>query len=87
MRLLADSSLVAGSTLGKMVDGQRLVILFALLMLVVAALMLLRRHDAGAPNVRLSRENAPTLIGLGLAAGALSGFFGIGGGFLDRPGA
>jgi uncharacterized membrane protein YfcA len=74
-----------GSALGKMVDGQRLIILFALLMLVIAALMLLRRHQIGAPNVRLSAENAPALIGLGLASGAVSGFFGIGGGFLIVP--
>ena len=76
---------VAGSALGKTVDGQRLIILFALLMLVIAALMLLRRHDRDAPNVRLSPQNAPMLIGLGLASGALSGFFGIGGGFLIVP--
>ena len=76
---------VAGSTLGKMVDGQRLIVLFALLMLVIAALMLVRRHESGMPDVSLSAENAPTLIGLGLASGALSGFFGIGGGFLIVP--
>jgi uncharacterized protein len=76
---------VAGSALGKSVDGQRLIVLFALLMLVIAALMLLRRHDRDAPNVRLSPQNAPMLIGLGLASGALSGFFGIGGGFLIVP--
>jgi uncharacterized membrane protein YfcA len=76
---------LAGSTLGKMVDGQRLIVLFALLMLVVAALMLLRRHARGVPDVRLSPENAPLLIGLGLGSGALAGFFGIGGGFLIVP--
>ena len=76
---------LAGSALGKMVDGQRLIILFALLMLVIAALMLSRRHESGAQNVRLSAQNAPMLIGLGLASGAVSGFFGIGGGFLIVP--
>jgi len=76
---------LAGSSLGKRIDGQRLIVLFALLMLVIAAVMLLRRHERGVPDVRLSRENAPALIGLGLASGAVSGFFGIGGGFLIVP--
>jgi uncharacterized membrane protein YfcA len=42
------------------------------------------------PDVRLTRESLPQLlpmlIGLGLAVGTLSGFFGIGGGFLIVPG-
>lgn len=76
---------IVGSSLGKVVDGQRLIVLFALLMLVIAALMLLRRHDSGARDVRLSAQNAPALIGLGVASGGLSGFFGIGGGFLIVP--
>lgn len=75
-----------GSTLGKMVDGQKLLALFAVLMMVVGALMLRGRHGEGDASVRLSRDNLPKLVGLGLGAGALSGFFGIGGGFLIVPG-
>jgi uncharacterized membrane protein YfcA len=75
----------AGSTLGKLVDGQRLLALFALLMMVVGALMLRQRARAGTAGVVLSRENLPRLLGLGLLAGLLSGFFGIGGGFLIVP--
>jgi uncharacterized protein len=75
----------AGSTLGKMVDGQKLLALFAVLMMVVGVLMLRNRGQAGDPAVKLSRENLPRLLGLGLAAGLLSGFFGIGGGFLIVP--
>ncbi len=52
----------AGSIFGKMLDGERLLALFALLMLVIAVLMLKTR-----------------------ATGTLSGFFGIGGGFLIVP--
>jgi uncharacterized membrane protein YfcA len=74
-----------GSTLGKMMDGQKLLALFAVLMMVVGVLMLRGRGRAGDPNVRLSPENLPKLVGLGLAAGLLSGFFGIGGGFLIVP--
>jgi uncharacterized membrane protein YfcA len=36
--------------------------------------------------VRLSRENLPRLLLIGSATGAVSGFFGIGGGFLIVPG-
>ena len=60
--------------------------LFALLMLVVAAFMFVRRTGAGDPEVRLGRENAVWLIVVGFMAGSLSGFFGIGGGFLIVPG-
>lgn len=75
-----------GSTLGKMVDGQKLLALFALLMMVVGALMLKGRHGTGEGSVRLNRENFPRLVAIGLATGVLSGFFGIGGGFLIVPG-
>jgi uncharacterized membrane protein YfcA len=74
-----------GSTLGKMVDGQKLLALFAVLMMVVGGLMLKGRASVGAAAVRLNRENFPKLLVLGLATGALSGFFGIGGGFLIVP--
>lgn len=43
-----------------------------------------RDHD-GNKSVQLSRANAPALAGVGLATGMLSGFFGIGGGFLIVP--
>ena len=74
-----------GSTLGKMMDGHRLLALFALLMMVVGGLMLRDRARTGDPAVTLSHENFPKLVGLGLSAGLLSGFFGIGGGFLIVP--
>ena len=75
-----------GSSLSKMMDGQKLLVLFAILMLVVGGLMLARRSAPGDEAVKLNRENLPKLLALGLATGALSGFFGIGGGFLIVPG-
>ena len=75
----------AGSSFGKMIDGQKLLVLFALLMLVVGALMLRTRSGEGDVTVALNRDNFPALAALGFAAGALSGFFGIGGGFLIVP--
>jgi uncharacterized protein len=74
-----------GSIFGKMVDGQRLLALFALVMLVIAALMLRSRSKTGLPDVRISWTNMPAIVGLGLATGTMSGFFGIGGGFLIVP--
>lgn len=77
---------LAGSTLGKAVDGQKLLALFAVLMLIVGGLMLRSRSAAGDPEARLTRANAPRVAGAGVATGVLSGFFGIGGGFLIVPG-
>jgi uncharacterized protein len=76
----------AGSTLSKWVDGQRLLAMFAVLMIVVGATMLKRRSSAGVASVRLNRQNLPKLLLIGLLTGSLSGFFGIGGGFLIVPG-
>jgi uncharacterized membrane protein YfcA len=75
----------AGSIFGKMLDGQRLLALFALLMLLIAALMLKTRSRVGLPDPKMSWDNLPAVVGLGLATGTLSGFFGIGGGFLIVP--
>jgi len=75
-----------GTLFGKSMDGQKLLALFALLMLVVAGLMLRTRGREGDPAVVLNRGNAPKLLGSGAATGFLSGFFGIGGGFLVVPG-
>ena len=79
-----------GAALGKMVDGGRLLAMFGLLMVVVGVLMLRPRRTGGDADVRLTLKNAPRLlpllIGFGLGVGALSGFFGIGGGFLIVPG-
>jgi uncharacterized membrane protein YfcA len=79
-----------GAYLGKMVDGGRLLTLFGVLMVIVGVAMLRPRKSGGDPDVRLTAESMPRLlpllIGVGLVVGALSGFFGIGGGFLIVPG-
>jgi uncharacterized protein len=76
----------AGSTLGKAIDGHKLLALFAIVMVVVGVLMLRGRGDVGNPGAACNRENAPKVLGFGLGSGAFSGFFGIGGGFLIVPG-
>ncbi len=77
---------LAGSALGKRFDGQRLLLLFALVMVTVGVLMLRGRRSQGQPGAECTRANAPQVLGYGLAAGTFSGFFGIGGGFLIVPG-
>jgi uncharacterized membrane protein YfcA len=74
-----------GSILGKMLDGHKLLALFAIVMLVIALLMLKSRARVGATDVKMDMSNLPAIVGLGLATGSLSGFFGIGGGFLIVP--
>ena len=80
----------AGSSLAMRVPGDALLGLFGLLMTIVGIVMLLRKDAEGNPGIRLSfstaREILPLLLGVGFAVGALSGFFGIGGGFLIVPG-
>jgi uncharacterized membrane protein YfcA len=76
----------AGSSLGKVVDGHRLLILFALLMLVIAAMMLRGRKADVAVTGTAARVNLWRLSAIGLGVGSIAGFYGIGGGFLVVPG-
>ncbi len=75
-----------GAAIGKLMDAAVLLPLFALVMVAVGVSMLRRRTDEGDAEVRLSLQNAPKILAAGLVVGALSGFFGIGGGFLIVPG-
>ncbi len=75
-----------GSSAGKAFDGHKLLVLFALLMLVVAALMYRDRGAQGVEGAQCNRENVGKVVGFGFGTGIFSGFFGIGGGFLIVPG-
>ena len=76
-----------GSTLGKSFDGKRLLSLFALLMIVVGVSMLRRKPVQAAAGVGGdSTPNILKIVATALAVGTVSGFFGIGGGFLIVPG-
>lgn len=72
------------SELGKLVDGQALIGLFAGLMIVVA-LMMLRQRKATPMAADVQHVDA-RLMSTGLGAGTIAGFFGVGGGFLIVPG-
>lgn len=75
-----------GSSIGKLVSGEKLLFLFALVMTAVGIAMLRPRDTGGDPNTRINPGIAIRLAAIGLLAGAISGFFGIGGGFLVVPG-
>jgi uncharacterized membrane protein YfcA len=89
--LLGVVGAAVGSSLGKTFDGQRLLFLFAVLMVVVGVLVL-RRRDArregsvGARGERLTAAGLAKIVVAALLVGILAGFFGIGGGFLIVPG-
>jgi uncharacterized protein len=79
-----------GSSVAKAVDGHRLLALFGVLMVAVGLAMLRNPKAIETPEIRLTfataRKLAPALVATGLGVGLLSGFFGIGGGFLIVPG-
>jgi len=82
-----------GSLLGQQIDGKKLIFLFALLMIVVGTLMLRRKDARGVAAVPAGvSATSPEprslffLVATAFVVGVLSGFFGIGGGFLIVPG-
>ena len=80
----------AGAALGKQLGGTELLALFGMVMVGIGLYMLTSRPRAADHDVRLNAESAayllPRLLLIGGGVGLLSGFFGIGGGFLIVPG-
>ncbi len=73
---------VPGALLSKAVPGNVLLMLFAGTMLVAAVAMLRSRPDSGQTD----RSTKPlAVVGSGLGLGFLTGFLGVGGGFLIVP--
>lgn len=79
-----------GAHFGKAIDGQALLVAFGALMIMIAMLMLRPKRSGENSTVRLNQHSAPGLLPRlaisGAAVGSLSGFFGIGGGFVIVPG-
>ena len=75
-----------GSSLGKMVSPQPLMLLFAAAMVGVAASMFRAAAAGGDADVHINPRIGARLAVVGFLAGLASGFFGIGGGFLIVPG-
>lgn len=76
----------AGSSLGKAINGNWLLFLFGLLMIVIGLLMLRPRAASPATPTPATPRMDSKIAAVALAVGATSGFFGIGGGFLIVPG-
>ncbi|MCE3276380.1 MAG: hypothetical protein K0R13_2235 [Propionibacteriaceae bacterium] len=75
----------AGAWLNARVEGPLMLFLFGILMLVVAARMAFGRTSLTAvQDVPRSGLHPPVLVA-GLGVGAMTGFFGVGGGFLIVP--
>ncbi|TRL38561.1 sulfite exporter TauE/SafE family protein [Rhizobium straminoryzae] len=74
-----------GSTLGKALDGSKLLFFFGLVMIAVGALMLRRRPLVEVAPRPVDRRMCVLTAVMALLAGGASGFFGIGGGFLIVP--
>ena len=77
---------IAGSSLGKAMDGKHLLFLFGLLMIVIATLMLRGRKASETSEMSVDARMCLITTAVALASGLASGFFGIGGGFLIVPG-
>jgi uncharacterized membrane protein YfcA len=75
-----------GSSLAKAVDGQRLLLFFAVAMAAIALSMMRRPRSEGDPQVHITGRLMMKLAPLGVLTGLAAGFFGIGGGFLIVPG-
>jgi uncharacterized membrane protein YfcA len=75
-----------GAHIGKAVDGRALILAFAAIMVIVGLAMLRPKAAGGDPEVQIDRRIAGRLAAIGLVTGMVSGFFGIGGGFLIVPG-
>ena len=75
-----------GTALNRLVSGPVILLLFSVLMLVVAARMGLTRAPTEEPK---AASQTPKRVGMtlaaGLAIGVMTGFFGVGGGFLIVP--
>jgi uncharacterized protein len=76
----------AGSSLGKMMDGQSLLFAFGLLMLFVAFVMQPASAQSDTTPQSLTPDDYRRTTVVALLTGLCSGFFGIGGGFLIVPG-
>jgi uncharacterized protein len=77
---------LAGSSLGKAIDGQLLLVLFSLLMVAIGILMLKPRAAQSDTLRPVDLRMCGAVGATALVTGAASGFFGIGGGFLIVPG-
>jgi len=83
--LVGTAGALVGSSLGKALNGQLLLFLFGLIMIVVALAMLRPRKELEPTGQVTTLRNCVRTALAAIIAGGASGFFGIGGGFLIVP--
>jgi len=83
--LAGAAGAILGALVGRQVDSRHLIFVFGMVMLAVAGAMFMRGARGGDPLVRINTTIALRLTAAALVVGFLSGFFGIGGGFLIVP--
>jgi uncharacterized protein len=83
---VGSAGALLGSTFSKVVEGSHLLFLFGLIMVVVGALMLRPRKARDKVDRPTTWQTYVTTGLVALTVGVVSGFFGIGGGFLIVPG-
>jgi len=83
--LVGSLGAAMGSSLGMLIDGQKLLFVFGLLMIVVALLMLRTRRDQGGWHRPVDLRMCLDTTVAAILTGTASGFFGVGGGFLIVP--
>lgn len=74
-----------GSSIGKLLDGQILLLFFGFLMILVGILMITKKNDDANIETIVTRIICFKTAFIALITGFVSGFFGIGGGFLIVP--
>ncbi|WP_293613369.1 sulfite exporter TauE/SafE family protein [Ponticaulis sp.] len=77
---------IIGSSVAKVIDGDALLLAFAIAMLAIGLSMFRKSTTVGDASVQINWFYARRLMPLGLLVGFAAGFFGIGGGFLIVPG-
>ncbi|MED4583295.1 sulfite exporter TauE/SafE family protein [Brevibacillus choshinensis] len=75
-----------GSLVGKLIPGKQLLFLFAVLMIVMAVRMSMPKKKEEETGNAGEQVHYLRVVVIALVVGVLSGFFGIGGGFLIVPG-
>jgi uncharacterized protein len=76
---------VAGTALNRLVSSHTILLAFSVLLVAAAYGMLRRRPDRGSPAENTQTPHWARVAAAGAATGLLTGFFGVGGGFVIVP--
>lgn len=83
--VLGVLGVLSGAELGLVTPGEKLLLLFAILIIIIAIYMIKRRYGEEQVSSQIKRSYIK-IMGTGFVVGFASGYFGVGGGFLIVPG-